>query len=150
MKNDKTSMNYESFWKNSSYAIVGHSANKNFPKLSYEKLKQSGKKVFPVDTSIKEIKGDPVYPDLSSIPESVDAIIIEVPKKETKDWVQKAADASIKNVWIHMQCDTPEAIDLAKEKGMNLFYGTCAVMYLQQGFSYHSIHKCINKLLGIY
>ncbi len=143
-------MDYQSFWTNESYAIVGHSEKKNFPKRSYEKLKKLGKKVFPVDPGIKEIKGDMVYPDLSSIPENVEAIIIEVPKEETRDWIQKAADQGIKNAWIHMECETPEAIALAKEKRMNLRYGTCAVMYLHQGFAYHSIHKLINKMLGIY
>jgi hypothetical protein len=28
--------------------------------------------------------------------------------------------------------------------------GTCAVMYLTQGFTYHSIHKWLNKVLGKY
>ena len=102
------------------------------------------------DLDYMGIKGDATYPDLSSLPESVDAVIIEVPKEETKDWIRKAADQGIKNAWIHMECETPEAIELAKEKGMDLRYGTCAVMYLQQGFSYHSIHKFINKLLKIY
>lgn len=60
------------------------------------------------------------------------------------------AAAGINNVWIHMNCDTPEAIAVAWEKGMNLFYGTCAVMYLQEGFSYHPIHGWINKLVGKY
>ena len=49
-----------------------------------------------------------------------------------------------------MAHDTPEAVALAKEKGINLRTGTCAVMYLNPGLSYHSIHKLIMKATGKY
>ena len=141
---------HEEFWKRSSFAFVGHSARSPFPKLSYAELRKSGKKVFAVDPSVDEIAGDKTYPDLASLPEKVDAVVLELPKPETEDWVAKAADAGIQNVWIHMNRDTPEALALAKERGMKVHTGTCAVMYVTQGFSYHSLHKWINQLLRKY
>ena len=144
------SIDYQSFWTYQSYAVVGHSAKKNFPGITYRGLKQRGKTIFPVDPSIDQVDGDKTYPDLAALPEKVEAVILELPKEETRDWIEKAAAAGITNVWIHMNCDTPEAIALAREKGIKLFYGTCAVMYLQQGFSYHAIHRGINKLLRKY
>ena len=141
---------YETFWENQSFAVVGHAAAKNFPVLTYRGLKALGKSAYPVDPSAEHIEGDQVYRDLASLPEKVDAVVLEVPKGETRDWVERAADAGIGNVWIHMQRDTPEALALAREKGLNLRSGTCAVMYVTQGFSYHSIHKWIMKLVGKY
>ena len=141
---------YENFWDNSSYAVVGHSAKMDFPNITYKELKKSGRKVFAVDHSADIIQGDRAYADLASLPENVEAVVIEVPEEETHDWVARAADAGIKNVWIHMGCDTPEALELARERGMNVCHGTCAVMYVIPGFSLHSIHKWINKLLGKY
>ncbi|NCO32982.1 MAG: CoA-binding protein [Armatimonadetes bacterium CG2_30_59_28] len=143
-------MDYRSFWNNDSYAVVGHSQRKPFPTISYGKLKERGKKVFPVDPSVQEIKGEVAYPDFVSLPEAVDAAVLELPRDETKDWVEKAAAAGIRNVWIHMGRETPEAIALAAEKGLNLWYGTCAVMYLSEGFSVHSIHAWVNKALKRY
>jgi predicted CoA-binding protein len=143
-------MDYRSFWTNQSYAVVGHSAKKGFPVISYGKLKQLGKTSFPVDPSVTEINGDKTYPDLASLPETVEAVILETPKEETTDWIEKTVTAGINNVWIHMNCDTPEAISLAQRHRMNLFYGTCAVMYLVQGVSIHSFHGWINKLFGKY
>ena len=61
-----------------------------------------------------------------------------------------AADAGIRDVWIHMRMDTPEALALAREKGINVRSGTCAVMYLMPGFTYHSIHRWIMKIAGKY
>ena len=141
---------YEAFWTNSSFAFVGHSTEKAFPTLSYSELKKQGKKVFAVDPSVEEIAGDQTYPDLASLPEKVDAVVLELPKPETEDWVAKAADAGIQNVWIHMNRETPEALALARERGIKIHTGTCAVMYVKRGFSYHSLHKWINQLLGKY
>ena len=140
----------ENFWTASSYVVVGHSAQEDFPTITYNELKKSGKKVFAVDPSIGIVEGDKAYPDLASLPEKVEAVIIEVPKEECRDWVAKAADAGIENIWIHMGCDTPEALELAAQRKLNVCHGTCAVMYVIPGFSLHSIHKWINKMVGKY
>ena len=142
--------NYETFWDKDCFAVVGDQAKQNFPVLTYRGLKNLGKRVFPIDPSVEEIEGDHAYATLRDLPGKVDAVVLEVPKKDTKDWVAKAADAGIKDVWIHMGRETPEALALARDKGMNARSGTCAVMYLKPELSYHSIHKWIVKLVGKY
>lgn len=141
---------YEDFWEHNSFAVVGHSAKKNFPHLTYRGLKKRRKVVFPIDPSVEAIDGDRAYADLQALPDKVDALVLEVPKEETRDWIARAAEAGIKNVWIHLQRDTPEALALARESGINLHSGTCAVMYLTPGLTYHSIHEWIMKLIGKY
>ena len=69
---------------------------------------------------------------------------------QPREYIRASADAGIQDVWIHMARETPEALALAKEKGLNTRSGTCAVMYLDPGPSYHSIHKWIMKLAGKY
>jgi predicted CoA-binding protein len=141
---------YERFWTQPSFAIVGHSASKGFPKLTYAGLKKQGRKIFPVDPSVGEIDGDQTYPDFASLPEPVRAAVLEVPKQETADWVRRAADAGIENLWIHMKRETPEALAVAKERGLNVLSGTCAVMYVTPGFTYHTLHKWVNQLTRSY
>ena len=141
---------HEDFWTSSSFAVVGYSARKGFPTLSYRGLQKQGRKVFPVDPSVDDIDGDKTYPDLASLPEKVEAVVLEVPKAETGDWVEQAADAGIQNVWIHMTRETPEAVALAEERGLNVLTGTCAVMYVTPGFTYHMLHKWVNQLTGQY
>jgi hypothetical protein len=143
-------VDYKSFWENDRFAIIGHSGEKRFPSLTYKKLKARGKKVFPVDPDEVEVAGDRSYPDLMSLPEPVDAVVIELPREEVARWVAAAADADISDIWIHQRCETPEAVSLAREQGMNLYYGTCAVMYLSQGFSMHAFHGWVNRRKGIY
>jgi predicted CoA-binding protein len=144
------SSHHEEFWNHASYAFVAHSAVKPFPKLSYGELKKQGRKVFAVDPSADRIEGDAAFPDLDSLPEKVEAVVLETPREETAEWVRKAADAGVRSVWIHMGRETPEAVALAKERGLEVLTGTCAVMYVKPGLSYHSLHKWINQLIGRY
>jgi predicted CoA-binding protein len=141
---------HERFWENESFAFVGDSAKKGFPTLSYGELRKQGRKVYAVDPSRAEIEGDRAYPDLVSLPEKVQAVVLEVPSEETREWVARAADAGIRHVWIHMGRDTPEALALAEERGLDVLTGTCAVMYVKPGFSYHTLHKWANQLTGRY
>ena len=142
--------NYETFWENDRFAVVGNKGKQNFPVLTYRGLKKLGKDVFPVDPSEKEIEGDRAFATLEDLPAKVDAVVLEVPKEETRDWVAKVADAGVKDVWIHLGRETPEALTLAQDKGMNARHGTCAVMYVKPELSYHSIHKWIMKRMGKY
>jgi predicted CoA-binding protein len=142
--------NYETFWEKQSFAVVGHQAKKNFPILTYRGLKNLGKKIYAVDPSAAEIEGERAYATLAEIPAKVEAVILEVPKDETAEWVSKVAEAGIGDLWIHMGRETPEAIKLAEEKGINVRSGTCAVMYVTPGLTFHSMHKWIMKLLGKY
>ncbi len=66
------------------------------------------------------------------------------------EWVRRAADAGVRDVWIHMGRETPEAIELARQRGLQLLTGTCAVMYVKPGFTYHTLHKWVNQLTGKY
>jgi predicted CoA-binding protein len=140
---------HQSFFENTSFAVIGHSAKKPFPVLTYGGLKKHGKTVFAIDPSVDTIEGDPAYPGFEELPESVEAVVIEVPRQETREWVSKAAAAGITELWLHMSADTPEALALARDKGLNLRHGTCAVQYLDRRFP-HSIHALIRKLLGRY
>ncbi len=141
---------HEAFWGYASYAVVGHGARARFPKLTYAALKQRGKRVVPVDPSSGTVEGDKAYRSLAEIPHAIDGVVLEVPPDEAKGWVEQAVAKSVPRVWFHMFRDTPEALALAKEQGIEVCTGTCAVQYLTTGFSQHAIHRTIRKVLGRY
>lgn len=140
---------YETFFDHRSFAVVGHSADKPFPILTYRGLQKRGKRAFAVDPSVETIDGEPAYPDFDALPEPVEAVVIELPRDQTRAWIAKAAAAGIEDVWLHMSADTPEALELARAEGLRVRHGTCAVQYLDGGFP-HNVHKLIRKLLGRY
>ena len=141
---------HERFWEHGSFAFVGDTAGRGFPTLSYAEMRKAGRKVFAVDPSAESIEGDAAYPDFGALPEPVEAAVLEVAPETTRDWIERAADAGIEHVWVHMGRDTPEAMALAKERGIDVLTGTCAVMYVKPGFSYHTLHKWINQATGRY
>ena len=124
------------------------SKQKPFPALTYDALKARGSTVYPLDESAPEIEGDPAYHALDELPGPVDAAVLEVAREDTAEWVGRIADAGIGSLWIHMGRETPEALELAKQRGMTVQHGTCSVMYLKGG--YHKIHKWIDQLRGQY
>lgn len=137
----------EEFWNLSSFAFIGDSrSDRAFPKFSYEGAKKLGKTVYAVDPAGGTVVGDEVYPDLASLPAPVEAAVLEVPREATADWVRRIAKAGIKNVWIHQLTETPEALQIARKRGLRTEHGTCAVMYVRPGFSGHAIHRFIMKL----
>lgn len=140
----------EQFWTHSAYAVIGHNAQRPFPKLTYRGLKASGKKVFAVDPSGGEVEGDATVPSLGDLPEPVDAAVLELPRDEVPAWLDKLAEAGITRAWLHMKTDSPEAIAKAEQHGIELQHGTCAVMYVTPGVTFHSIHKVIMKMTGGY
>ncbi|MEZ5125439.1 MAG: CoA-binding protein [Thermoleophilia bacterium] len=140
----------ERFWNHDSYAIVGHQAKRAFPRVTYAGMKRRGMHVFAVDPESPEIEGDPAYREFEDLPRPVDAAILELPKDETAEWVAKAADAGIREIWIHQMTDTPEALAEAKRRGLHTITGHCAVMYTLDGLSLHSPHRVIWKLIGKY
>jgi len=73
----------QTFWEHDSFALVGHTGTRPFPKLTYKALKQSGKTVYAVDPSIDEIEGDRTFADLGALPTPVEAVVLELPKEET-------------------------------------------------------------------
>ena len=140
----------ERFWDHGSFTVVGDSAKKKFPRLTYNALKKAGKTVFAVDPSSGDVEGDKAYPDFKYLPSPVEAAVLELPKEETAAWVKLAAEAGIKNVWIHQATDTPEALAVAEQNAMKVCAGTCAVMYVIPGWSAHAWHRWIMRLLGKY
>lgn len=88
----------EKFWDADVYAVVGASARKPFPKLTYNALKVKGKTVFAVDATAESVEGDKTYSDLASLPQTPQAVVMELPKEETAEWVLKAADAGVDSV----------------------------------------------------
>ncbi len=140
----------ERFWDADVYAVVGASARKPFPKLTYNALKDRGKTVFAVDATADAVEGDTAYDDLVSLPQTPQAVVMELPKEETAGWVGKAADAGVTEVWLHQMTDTPEALQVAEERGLHAVTGHCAVMYNIPGLSMHAPHRWIWKLLKKY
>ncbi len=146
-----TKESIRNFMNCKSFAVVGVSQNKQkFGNALYKELKSKGLKVFPVNFKSGIIEGDKCFSDLKSLPEKVEAVIINVKPNSSLVAIMQAEELSIKNIWLQKGAESPEAIDYCKRKDINLIHGYCAIMFLEPLAFPHKIHRGLIKLFGKY
>jgi predicted CoA-binding protein len=107
-------------------AVVGLSSKPDRPSYrvaSY--LKEQGYKIIPVNPAEKEILGELCYPDLASIPESVDVVDIFRRSEEVLPIVEEAIRIGAKAVWMQEGVINEEAAARAREAGLVVVMDKC-------------------------
>ncbi|NBB73516.1 MAG: CoA-binding protein [Bacteroidetes bacterium] len=116
--------------------------------LIYRRLREAGYDVFAVNPTATTVEGDPCYPDLSSLPERPDGLMIVTPPEAAPALVQACADLGIPRVWMHRSFGTGsvsnEATDLGQQLGLTVIPGACPMMFLDP---VDGGHKCIRWML---
>jgi predicted CoA-binding protein len=119
----------ENFLSQKNIAVVGVSRNsKKFGNTIYRSLKKKGYNVFPINPNAEKIEGDNCYPDLLSLPEKIDAVVINVPPEETEKVVLKVNKAGIKRVWLQQGSQSEKAINFSQENGIDCVSNECILM----------------------
>ncbi len=133
-------------------AVAGVSRNSKMEAANgiYLKLKTAGYRVYPVNPRAENVEGDLCYPDLKSIPEKVDGVVVCTPPHAAEDLVNQCMENGIPRIWMHRSFGqgsvSDAAAEKAEEKGLMVIAGACPMMYLQPvDFG----HKCMRWVLGI-
>lgn len=139
------------FLAQSPIAFAGVSRDKKkFTYTMYKDLLKKGFKILPVNPNAELIGEVKCFPSIASLPEGINSLLIAVPKAESASLVKQAIERNIKNIFIQQQADTPEAIKLAEEAGINIITGYCILMVTEPVNGFHGIHKFFAKLFGKY
>jgi predicted CoA-binding protein len=107
-------------------AVVGLSPKPDRPSYrvaSY--LKEQGYKIIPVNPLEKEILGELCYPNLASVPESVEVVDIFRRSEEVLPIVEEAIRIGAKAVWMQEGVINEEAAKRAKEAGLRVVMDKC-------------------------
>lgn len=107
-------------------AVVGLSPNPERPSYivaSY--LIEHGYHVIPVNPNVQQILGKVSYPDLSSIPETVEVVDIFRRPEEVIPIVEEAIKIGAKVVWLQEGITNEEAVFKAKEAGLLVVMDKC-------------------------
>ena len=130
-------------------AVVGVSRKKTkFGNAIYKELKQKGYHIFPINPNMQTFEGDPCYPDLLSLPEKVDAVVINVPPAQTEKVVREAKEAEINKVWLQQGSQSKDAIKFCEENGIDYVTNECILMFVQPSAFIHRAHKWVWGVLG--
>lgn len=139
----------EHFLQLKNIAVAGvSSTKKDAANYIYEKLKKTGYHVFAINPNAGEIDGDPCYPNLTSVPEQIEGVVISTNPKVTLSVVQECATLGIKHAWIHKSLGggsySEEAENFCKANGINLIPAGCPMMFCKP---VDFAHKCIKWAL---
>ena len=139
----------EEFLAQKKIAVVGVSRKKTkFGNAVYRELKQKGYQVYPINPNINEYEGNICYPDLVSLPEKVDAAVINVPPAQTEKVVRDAKQAGIQKVWLQQGSQSDEAVKFCEENGIDCVSNECILMFAQPSAFIHRAHKWIWGVFG--
>jgi len=139
----------EDFLAQKNIAVVGVSRNgtKSGNKI-YDELKSKNYQTFAVNPKATNEGGIKFYPDLRSIPEKIDGIVLAVLPAVTDKVVKEAHELGINHIWMQLGAESQNAIDFCKEKGINVIHNLCIFMFAEPVESFHKIHKWFAKLFG--
>ncbi len=127
--------------------------------MTYQKFKESGYQVYPINPRISTFNGAPCYPDLKSIPEKPDAVFILASPKVTDQIVQECVDLGVKHVWMHCMMGTKpglaagissvsqDAVEKCKANGIAVIPGSCPNQFLKPDFG-HAMMRGMWRLFG--
>jgi predicted CoA-binding protein len=107
-------------------AVVGLSDNPE--RASYgvaQYLQKSGYRIIPVNPKVREVLGEPAYPDLLSVPAPVDIVNIFRNPVYVPEIVQQAITKGAKVVWMQPGAENYDAADLAEAAGIKAVVGMC-------------------------
>lgn len=116
----------------------------------FQKLRETGHDVFPVNPGAREIEGVTCYPDLRSIPGGVEGVVIATAPAATDQVVRECAELGIPRVWMHRSFGagsvSREAVRFCRERGIVVIAGACPMMYCEP---VDPAHRCLRWFLNI-
>jgi uncharacterized protein len=110
----------------STVAVVGISEKEDRDSHKVAKyLKDRGYKIIPVNPKLKEVLGEPCYPDLKSIPTHIDIVDIFRSTDAIPGIVDEAITVGADSVWMQLGLIHNEAADKARKAGLQVVMNRC-------------------------
>jgi predicted CoA-binding protein len=116
----------------------------------YQRLKERGYDVYPVNPNAEEIDGDHCYPDLHAIPGGVEAVVIGTRPERALATVEECDELGIKDVWMHRSFGggsvSGDATRYGREHGMTVIDGGCPLMFEPTSDPGHKVIKMVCRM----
>jgi predicted CoA-binding protein len=107
-------------------AVVGLSRRESRPGYYVPAyMHAAGYRIIPVNPYLEEALGEKAYPDLVSIPEPVDMVVIFRRSEDVPPVVDDAIEIGAKVVWMQLGIINEEAAAKAKAAGLQVVMNSC-------------------------
>jgi predicted CoA-binding protein len=125
------------FLASEAFGVAGASSNRQ--KYGNRVLRcflQNGKTAIPVNPRETEIEGIGCVTGVGDLPPSVTSLSMITPPAVTEQIVPVAIAHGIRNIWMQPGAESPSAVALCREKGVNVIAdGSCLLVVL--GYHHH-------------
>jgi hypothetical protein len=92
-------------------------------------LQAQGYRIIPVNPYLEHsISNEKVYPDLASIPEPVDLVLLFRRSEDVYPFVEQAIQIGADAVWMQLGIANPEAAELARNAGLDVVMDACMLV----------------------
>jgi uncharacterized protein len=142
------------FLANKRIAVTGvsRSSKSHGSNVVYQRLRQRGYDVFAVNPSATVVEGDSCYPDLTSIPGGVEAVVIGTRPEFAMGTLHECAALGIKHVWMHRSFGkgsvSTAATQYGRKQGINVIDGGCPCMFDPTADLGHKAMRLVFTLKG--
>ena len=91
-------------------------------------LHENGYRIIPVNPYLDEGLGEKAYPDLKSIPEPVDLVLIFRRSENVPPVVDEAIEIGAKAIWMQLGIVNQAAADKARGAGLDVVMNACMMV----------------------
>lgn len=107
-------------------AVVGISDRPDRPShFVSQYMQQAGYRIIPVNPRYDTVLGVPCWPDLASIPESVDMVNVFRPSADTPPIARQAVTIGAQSLWLQQGIFNAEAEKIALDAGLLVVMDRC-------------------------
>lgn len=107
-------------------AVVGISDRPDRPShFVSQYMQQAGYRIIPVNPRYDTVLGVPCWPDLASIPESVDMVNVFRPSADTPQIARQAVAIGAQSLWLQQGIFNAEAERIALDAGLQVVMDRC-------------------------
>jgi predicted CoA-binding protein len=110
-------------------AVVGLSTKKERAGFYVpEYLQAQGYHIIPVNPKLDKALGETAYPDLESIPEPVDLVLIFQRSENVPPFVEQAIEIGATAIWMQLGIRNEEAAAKAQAAGLDVVMNACMLV----------------------
>ena len=124
--------NIEEFLKANTFAVAGASRDRSkYGNKVFVALVASGRSVYPLNPTQTEVEGHPAFASIAGLPSVPESLSIVTPPHVTRDVIQQAIVAGVKNIWMQPGAEDSKGSQAAWDAGLNVIDdGSCVLVLL--------------------
>lgn len=131
-------------------AVVGVSRKNDIPaNYIFDKLKDNGYSVYPINPNTRSIKGEICYDSLHALPMAPEAVLLAGTPEVSAQTIDQCVELKIPIVWMHRGIGAGSYSKIAEEKckrnGIEVITNGCPMMFIGKVDWFHLFLKWLKK-----